>query len=139
MADNFKTRGVRRAPPRVARAGADVLASLARKTKFVDPKLSDHWPSIAGPRIAALGRPGRLTGRRPGLTLEVYAQNAAAAAELQMASDELLVKLNRYLGPGSVARIAIKQASPPPISENTELGKALSSFRAAIQRRNEEK
>lgn len=64
-----------------------------------------------------------------------------------MRADELLGKVNRYLGPGAVAHIAIRQrnvgktpqktAAPTPKGEETSpLGKALSSFRTAVARRN---
>ncbi|VAV90863.1 hypothetical protein MNBD_ALPHA05-885 [hydrothermal vent metagenome] len=104
---------------------------------------------MAGPEIAALCRPGRLTGRAPGRTLEIHAPSGAAAAQLQMQTETLLARVNRYLGPGAVARITIVQSAvagqfqtkqsqpaPPTSGEDTPLGTALSSFRAAINRKN---
>ena len=144
-----QTKPARRGPPKIARAGASVLAQLARKTHFVDPALSDHWPTIAGPAIAALCRPGRITGRGGGMngrTLEIVAPNGAAAAQLQMLADDLKSRINRYLGPNSVAHIAIKQANraaaiAPAGDEKrqTPLSTALSSFRDAVKRKNGEK
>ncbi len=143
-----QTKAVRRGPPKIARAGALVLAGLARKTKFVDPALSDNWPSIAGRDIAALCRPGRITGRQGGAgkggrTLEVIAPNGAAATQLQMLVDDLKSRVNRFLGPNSVTHVAIKQANSgaapaPPAQEtvNTPLSAALSSFRDAVKRKN---
>ena len=152
MSHPFKTRGIRRAAPSVARAGANVFSDLARRTKFVDPNLADHWPSIAGADIARLARPGRLTGHKSaGQALEIYVRSGAAAAEMQMRADDLLSRLNRYFGPGTVTRITIRQhaGAPPqkaasapvanPGADKSELGQALSSFRAAINRRNEQK
>ncbi|GJL94204.1 MAG: hypothetical protein DHS20C05_06090 [Hyphococcus sp.] len=152
--NDLKTRAVRRPPPKVARAGANVIAALARKTKFVDPSLADNWPTIAGAKIASLCRPGRLTGKsgaRGGKTLEIFAPSGAAAAQVQMHADELKTRLNRYLGPGSVAEISIKQTAaklqttsvnkykPNDQNIDSQLNQALSSFRAAIKRRNGEK
>lgn len=146
-----QTKRARRGPPQIARASATVLANLARKTKYVDPALSDHWPTIAGKAIAALCRPGRITGRRGGVgktgrTLEVITPNGAAAAQLQMLADDLKSRVNRYLGPNSVTQIAIRQrnsgpASAPPGDEHREtpLSAALTSFRAAVKRKNGEK
>lgn len=143
-----QTKPARRGPPQIARAGATVLANLARKTKYVDPALSDHWPTIAGKAIAALCRPGRISGRRGGVgkagrTLEVIAPNGAAAAQLQMLTDDLKSRVNRYLGPNSVAHIAIRQANNGPVSlppgdedRETPLSAALTSFRAAVKRKN---
>lgn len=68
-----------------------------------------------------------------------------------MRADELLVKINRYLGPNAVTRITILQRNsgvekpqnrPPktaPAADTASpLGKALSSFRTAVARRNNE-
>ena len=141
-----KTRAARRPPPKLARASATVFAELAKKTRYADPELIGHWPTIAGPDIAALCRPGRILGAREGRTLELIAGNGAAAADLQMRADDLLAKVNRYLGPNAVARIAVRQrnrgkAQPAQTPRNAQpdaspLGEALSSFRNAIARRN---
>lgn len=146
-----QTRPARRAPPKIAAAGANVFAALAKKTKFADPELIGHWPTIAGKDLAALCRPGRITGMRAAgsRSLEVIAANGAAAAETQMRADELLTKVNRYLGPNAVVRIAVRQTNkttPPAVAapsgarkatdEASPLGEALSSFRSAVARRN---
>lgn len=131
-----------------------MFANLAKKTKFADPELIGHWPTIVGPEIASICRPGRITGMptggsHTGRTLEVIAANGATASEAQMRVDELLVKINRYLGPNAVKRVTILQrnnAEEKPRSHAPEtapapdnaspLGKALSSFRTAVARRN---
>ena len=142
------TRPVRRAPLKIASAGANVFAALAKKTKFADPELIGHWPTIAGANLAALCRPGRITGMRAagGRSLEVIAPNGAAAAETQMRADDLLTRVNRYLGPGAVARIMVRQSNKrparnapqaeSPAHDPSPLGEALSSFRSAVARRN---
>ena len=110
--------------------------------KFTDPSLADHWPDIAGPEIAALCRPGRITGdRRSGRTLEIHCPSGAAAAQLQMQLDDLKTRVNRYLGPGDVARIAVIQGGGGPArsasrEDESPLGKALASFRAAVANKN---
>jgi len=140
------TRPVRRGPPKVARAAADVFSRLAKTTRYADPGLADNWPSIAGADIAALGRPGRLLGNGPGRTLEIIAPDGAAAAELQMRTGDLLTAINRYLGPGAVNHIAVKQRPGEAArtggrddDANEPLGAALSSFRAAIRARSSDK
>lgn len=145
------TRPARRAPPPIARAGAAVFAGLAKKTKFVEPALAENWPALAGEKLAGLCRPGRLTGRAPGKSLELRVPSGAAAAAVQMDADGLIARLNAYLGPGAVGRISIVQSGPAarpkagggPAGERPEgataespLGAALASFRAAIARRN---
>ncbi len=137
-----QTRPVRAAPPKAARAAAEVFSRLARTTRFADPGLAENWPSIAGGEIAALARPGRLLGDRTGRTLELVVRDGAAAAEMQMRADDLIRAVNRYLGPGVVARIALRQKAGPPTrretaapADNSPLSAALSSFRAAVQAR----
>jgi hypothetical protein len=143
------TRPVRRAAPKIGRASASVFSRLLKKTSYAEPGLCDHWPDIAGPDIAALCRPGRLTGRSPGRTLEIHAPSGAAAAQLQMQTETLKARVNRYLGPGAVDRITIVQSAvagqfqaeqtqpEPHISgDASPLGTALSSFRAAVSRKN---
>lgn len=136
-----RTRPVRAAPPAIARAASGVFAALARKTKYVDPALAERWPDIAGADIAALCRPGRLVGPRQDRTLEVHAASGAAAAQVQMRAGDIKTRVNAYLGPGAVARIAIRQFAPARRSAATadgdgRLGQALAAFRAAISRRN---
>lgn len=154
LAYQRRTRPARACAPAIARASAAIFANLAKKTKYVDPSLAERWPALAGEKIAALCRPGRLTGRGPGKTLEVRVPNGAAAAAMQMETDGLIIRLNSYLGPGAVARIAVIQsgagkapAGKPPASGGRAdngpaegpLGAALASFRDAVKRRNGEK
>ena len=139
-----QTRPARRAPPRAGAAAAKVFAALAKKTKYADPELIGHWPTIVGAEAAHLCRPGRITGTRTGRTLEIFTATGAAAAETQMRADDIIVRVNRFLGPGAVARIVIRQsggkAKEPAAAAAPEdpspLGQALSSFRSAVARRN---
>ncbi len=146
------TRPTRRAAPNIGRASASVFSRLLKKTNYADPALCDHWPNIAGPEIAALCRPGRLTGRGPDRTLEIHTPSGAAATQLQMQTEALKARINRYLGPGAITRITIVQsavAAQPHTGQSqpeshisgdgAALGTALSSFRAAINRKNRDK
>jgi len=144
----IKTKPARRAAPPLARASANIFATLAKKTKFIDPSLAESWPALAGERIAALSRPGRITGQGKDKTLEIHVRTGAAASEVQMEADALIKRLNAYLGPRAVARLAVRQSgggeppkrqNPPTAPENDDdspLGTALASFRSAIKRRN---
>ncbi|GJL93142.1 MAG: hypothetical protein DHS20C04_28010 [Hyphococcus sp.] len=128
-----------------------MFSELAKRTKYMDPALAERWSALAGDKIAALARPGRLTGQGRGRTLELYVQNGSAAAAVQMERDGLIARLNAYLGPGVVDRIAVIQTGRDPASpkakapndegppESGELGAALASFRAAIRRRETDK
>lgn len=137
------TRAARSGPPSIARASAAIFRDLAKRTKYVDPALAERWPQLAGEKLAGLCRPGRLTGRGPGRTLELYVANGAAASAVEMERDGLISRLNSYLGPGAVARISLIQTGRPPAgtqkleagAADAELGAALASFRAAVSRR----
>lgn len=140
-----KTRARRSPPPRLGRLTAGVFANLAKKTNYIDPAIADHWLTIAGPEIAALCRPGRITGDRRARSLEVYAPSGAAGAQLQYLTDDLRQRVNNYLGPNAIARITVKQSAsrsrgPGPnhdskravSTEASPLEGALASFRRSI-------
>jgi len=146
-----KTRARRSAPPRIGRLTAGVFADLAKRTRYIDPAIADHWLTIAGPEIASLCRPGRITGDRRMRSLEVYACSGAAGAQLQFLADDLKQRINQYLGPNAIARIAIKQAagSAPaatakrpvkagaPSGPPSPLDGALASFRRSIGKKDQ--
>lgn len=104
----MKTRPARPAPPAISGPVRAVFAGLARRTRFVDPDLGANWASIVGEDAAALCRPGRMTGGRADRTLEVVAANSAAAAKVRFASEDLRGRVNAFLGPGAVGRIAVR-------------------------------
>ena len=59
-----------------------------------------------------------------------------------MRLDDLLARVNRYLGPGAVSRISIIQRAArapdkPADDDPSPLGRALASFRAAVEKRKE--
>lgn len=81
------------------------------------------WAEIVGPQLARQSQPVKLSGGpgRPA-TLRLRA-TAAAAFEMQHRSDEILQRINAYLGHAAVARLQFAQgpvgrrragASPPP-------------------------
>lgn len=128
----------RAAPPSVARPAAAIVAALAKKTRYADPALCEQWEAVAGADLAALGRPGRISGRPRERALEVFAPSGAAAAELQAQAETLLARVNRYFGPGDVARIVVRQRAEPTekaADEADPLEGALASFFAAVRKR----
>ena len=83
------------------------------------------WSEIVGPQLARQSQPSKLSGGpgRPA-TLRLRA-TAAAAFEMQHRHDELLQRINAYLGYAAVARLQFVQgpvgkrratAPPPPAS-----------------------
>lgn len=133
-----QTRAVRQSAPKAARAASQVFSKLAKATSYSDPALAENWPTIAGADIALLCRPGRILGNGPGRTLEIVVKNGSGAAAAQMQADAIVKAVNRYLGPGAVSHISIRQnGSSKPVAKTADeidgpLGAALSSFRAAV-------
>jgi len=105
-----ETKPAMKAPPRVARAGAHILAHLARKTRFADPALIARWPALVGADMASLCRPGRLSGGARDRTLTLHVSDGAAAASVEFAAGDLLARLEGYFGPGVVGRVKIVQS-----------------------------
>ncbi|MBB5518957.1 DUF721 domain-containing protein [Amphiplicatus metriothermophilus] len=138
--DRLETRPPRPAPPAIGRYAAKVFADLARETRYADPALAERWPTLAGPALADLCRPGKLTGARGG-TLEVFVPHGAAAARVQFEAEALRRRLNDYLGPDRVGRILVRQAGAPASrakpqaasrsGEASPLDGALARFRAS--------
>lgn len=122
------TRPARPGPPPLGKVSAGLLEDLARRTRFVDPDLIARWPALAGPEIARLCRPGRLTGGRDGRTLEIIVPHGAAAASVEFASETLRRRLNDYFGPNAIARISVIQG-PAPKGGPARTGGGLSRFR----------
>jgi hypothetical protein len=94
------------AKPAFARAG------------FSDPSIVLHWPQIAGPQVAALATPIKLTDGPAGGVLTLKAEPGAAVF-LQHQTRDLCDRINGYLGRPAVARLRfvqgpLVQKSPPP-------------------------
>ncbi len=105
-----KTKPARSAPPHVRRYSSEILANLAKRTNYVDPRLAADWSQIVGASSASLCRPGRLLGGRRHAVLEIHAINSAAAARLQFDEERLRQAVNAFLGPETVARLSIKHS-----------------------------
>ena len=105
-----KTKPARSAPPHMRRYSSAILADLAKRTNYVDPRLAADWSKIVGPKSATLCRPGRLLGGRRNAVLELHAINSAAAARLQFDEERLRQAINAYLGPDTVARLTIRHS-----------------------------
>lgn len=109
-----QTRPRRDAAPPIGRFTAAVLADVARQTRLVDPEIAARWRSIAGPELAEISRPGRLTGGPGPRTFEVVVSSGAAAAMVEMAAPALVAALNAWFGPGAVGRVCAVQTGKPP-------------------------
>lgn len=126
------TKPARSGPPAVAKYSNRLFAHLAQRTKFVDPQLGAQWRRLVGDELAALCRPGRLTGGRGGRTLEIFAQNAAAAAKVQFQAETIRQRVNVFLGPDTVGRISVRHRENACSSRESGLESALSRFRSTV-------
>lgn len=130
----IRTRPARRAAPPVGRYTAAIFADLAEKTRFADPQLAARWGAIVGPEIAALCRPGRLTGAGAGRTLELVVRDGAAAARVEFEAEAIRRRLNDALGPGMIGRLSVRQKAGAAPSD-PRLAAALSRFRAGVKKK----
>lgn len=130
----IKTRPQRPPPPHLNKYVSNLFANIASRTKFAEPGLLQRWSDIVGPELASLGRPGRILGGTRGATLELVAQNGAAAARLQFESESIRRRVNQVLGPDRIGQIQLRQAGAP---DAAPVASALSRFRASIAARGE--
>jgi len=103
------------APPRHGRTapvGSQTRAAAAGaflKMGFTDPALVLRWREIAGPEVARLAQPLRLSGDT--LTLRAV---PGAALFLGHEKRALCERINGYLGRPAVAQIKFTQGAPAP-------------------------
>lgn len=86
-----------------------LIADLARRSGAMDPRLIEHWPDIAGENLTRMCRPLRLRTHGRAKSLEVAVPNGAAAMQVQFRQKELIDRVNRVLGKGTVTRLLIRQ------------------------------
>jgi hypothetical protein len=84
-------------------------AAFAR-AGFSDPTLVLHWDKIAGPEVARLARPMRLSEGPQGGVLTLMAEPGAAVF-LQHETRALAERINTYLGRPAIARLKFVQAA----------------------------
>ena len=79
---------------------------------FAVAKLLTHWDEVAGPDLAPLCRPERITYGKGGLgaTLRLLASGAAAPL-VQMQLSALKERINALYGYSAIARITLTQSS----------------------------
>lgn len=88
------------------------LRSVGAKRGFAELRLVTEWEAVAGPALAALCRPLKVTYRAGGglgATLVVAAEGARAP-ELEMQAPALIERVNAFYGYRAVARLRIDQS-----------------------------
>jgi hypothetical protein len=92
----------------VGRSAALLGSDLFARAGFRDPTLVLRWAEIAGPEVARLCQPVRLTQGAGGGVLTLKAEPGAALF-LQHESRELCARINSYLGGEIVTRLKFAQ------------------------------
>ena len=114
MAEDAK-RAAPEPPPRrnrteaVARGAMALGAEALVRAGFRDPTLVLRWAEIAGPDVARIAQPLRLSQGRSGAVLTLKAEPGSALF-LQHESRALLERINAYLGGAPITRLRFVQA-----------------------------
>ena len=113
-----RTRPAPRPVPRAGKSLAPLIKKLDEQFGRGASALEPRWREIVGDRLARVTRPQKLTrgkGGQPGV-LELRVAGAAALL-VQHQSEEILSRVNLFLGAGSVDRLRIAQGPVKPLSE----------------------
>jgi hypothetical protein len=113
-----RTRPPMRPAPRAGKALTGLIRELDEKFGRGAEALEPRWREIVGDRLARVTRPQKLTRGRGGAggTLELRVAGAAALL-VQHQSEEILSRVNLFLGPGAVAKLRIAQGPVKPLAE----------------------
>lgn len=120
-----KARGAQDSAASRRRRGFKSVAMLTERTirdaagrrGFAVARLLTHWPEVAGPELARISRPVKMThGRGFGATL-VLLTTGPHAPMLEMRLPYLRERVNACFGYNAVARIAITQTAATGFAE----------------------
>jgi len=119
-ADPPPPRGPRALPRRMRfEPAGGLIATQLRKASeqrgFAVARLLTHWPEVAGPDLARLCRPQRVSYARKGFGATLVLETPGAAAPLvAMRLDGLRERINAVYGYAAIARIQLVQTEGPP-------------------------
>jgi hypothetical protein len=113
-----RTRPAPRPTPKAGRALQGLIKELDSKFGRGATALEPRWREIVGDRLARVTRPQKLTKGRgtAGGTLELRVAGPAALL-VQHQSEDILARVNLFLGAGSVERLRIAQGPVKPPSD----------------------
>ena len=111
-----RTRPAPRPAPPAGRALAPLIKQLDEKFGRGASALEPRWREIVGDQLARVTRPQKLTKGRAGSggTLELRVAGPAALL-VQHQSEQILSRVNLFLGPGSVDKLRIAQGPVKPL------------------------
>ena len=111
-----RTRPAPRPAPRAGRALQKLIKELDDKFGKGASALEPRWREIVGDRLAGVSRPQKLTKGRDGQggTLELRVAGPAALL-VQHQADDILARVNLFLGAGAVSKLRIAQGPVKPL------------------------
>jgi hypothetical protein len=113
-----RTRPAPRPAPRAGKALTPLIKKLDEKFGRGAGALEPRWREIVGDRLARVTRPQKLTKGKAGQPGVLELRVAGAAALLvQHQSEDILARVNLFLGAGSVDRLRIAQGPVKPLTE----------------------
>lgn len=121
-----RTRPAPRPAPRAGKALTPLIKKLDAQFGRGAGALEPRWREIVGDRLARVTRPQKLTkgkGDQPGV-LELRVAGAAALL-VQHQSEEILSRVNLFLGQDAVGRLRIAQGPVKPLAEPAQRPKAV--------------
>ncbi|GAA0647481.1 DUF721 domain-containing protein [Brevundimonas lenta] len=113
-----RTRPAPRPAPKAGRALQGLIKELDAKLGRGAGALEPRWREIVGERLARVTRPQKLTRGRDGAggTLELRVAGPAALL-VQHQSEDILQRVNLFLGAGSVDKLRIAQGPVKPLPD----------------------
>jgi len=125
-----RTRPVPRSAPKAGRALQGLIKDLDAKFGRGARALEPRWREIVGHRLARVTRPQKLTKGRGGAggTLELRVAGPAALL-VQHQAEDILARVNLFLGAGSVDKLRIAQG---PVKQPSDIA-AVPKRRPAAQ------
>ena len=121
-----RTRPAPRPAPRAGKALTPLIKKLDAQFGRGAGALEPRWREIVGDRLARVTRPQKLTkgrGGQPGV-LELRVAGAAALL-VQHQSEEILARVNLFLGDGAVGKLRIAQGPVKPLAQPAQQPKSI--------------
>ena len=118
-----RTRPAPRPAPRAGKALTPLIKKLDAQFGRGAGALEPRWREIVGDRLARVTRPQKLTNGRGGQPGVLELRVAGAAALLvQHQSEEILARVNLFLGEGAVGKLRIAQGPVKSLAQ--QIGRA---------------
>lgn len=106
-------------PVRLDRLARDCLGKVVTRQGFGSAEILTAWADIVGPEVAARSRPERIRWPRrrkdqeAGAATLVVRAEGGDALEIQHMKDDILARLNAFLGWAAVGKLVVRQAPMP--------------------------